>query len=347
MKLNIKNNFISLSKNTIDNIFEWEGVGDYRLEYLNDNAEKQGTKGAHSAVFRLVPENVKIFEEDYGNESVIKILKHPLTDDQRSKVMYNRFQLEIEVLYMAKEENSENIIQIKHDGIYIHENKKKYRYYIMEKADDDLNNFISKNEISATQKVVLCRDILKGIKNLHAMGFCHRDIKPDNILLTTSNQNPIWKIADLGLISKNGREVEFEFQKKIGPANWLSPEAMNKFLCEGTSQEYRFDIKIDSRSDTFQLGQILWFIFNQNAPIGQVEYDDFSHKDRRVFNLIFEMLQHSKLRRNDLANYEQKLSEIEFEYLSKGLIATKSKSHKVASNRRQPSSVKLVRRKKR
>lgn len=322
MRLNIDSKQIisnKLSKNPADNVYVWDGFGEYRLEYLNKEAEEKGSKGGNSVVFRLVS------TEDDEDVFVIKFLKYPLTGSNRG--MNERFQREIDALIEARNHNSENIIQIKHDAIYKHVDGGKtirYRFYIMEKADDDLGAFIPKEEnlLTISQKMSLCKDIIKGIIELHKIGIYHRDIKPDNIFLVSSGGQHVWKIGDLGLLAKRGEDFKFERSKKIGPANWLSPEAMNKWLCEGTSRESFFDINIDDLSDAYQLGAIIWFIFNHNAPIGQLLFNDFLHEDLRVFKVIVGMLQYAKSRRKSLSEYQQSFDQIEHEYLSMGVEAS-------------------------
>ena len=320
MKLSIdKNrNIIRLSDRMADNIYSWEDEGKYRLEYLDEQAEEKRSKGGNSAVFKLVS------TDDEDDIAIVKISRFPLSKKYRG--INDRFEREIAALIKAKEKSYENIIQIKHDGVYLHSEKGlekaiKYRFYIMEKADDDLGSFIPKadNQLTISQKVKLCKDILTGIAELHDMGVYHRDIKPDNIFLVNNDGGRVWKIGDLGLLSKRDEDLKFEKGKKIGPANWLSPEAMNKWLCEGTNRESLFDVKIDESSDTFQLAAVIWFVFNHNAPIGQLSRTDFLHKDYRIFNLVYGMLQHGKTRRNSIQICLNALKEIEDEYLSMGV----------------------------
>lgn len=68
--------------------------------------------------------------------------------------------------------------------------------------------------------------IAYGIKNLDSLGFYHRDIKPDNILIFNDNQ---WRISDLGLVAKRDEDIDRP-NEFIGPKGWISPEAMNKYL---------------------------------------------------------------------------------------------------------------------
>ena len=138
----------------------------------------------------------------------------------------------------------------------------------MEKAESDLTEYLKTTELTIQQRFLICTEILTGIKELHSEDIYHRDIKPDNILFI----NGTWKISDLGLIGF--REDDFkakEIGMKIGPANWMSPEAFNKMYNEGDGylNTYGFDCNLDEKSDIFQLGKLFWFIFQGNVPDGQ------------------------------------------------------------------------------
>ncbi|KAG0248010.1 hypothetical protein BGZ95_008256, partial [Linnemannia exigua] len=77
--------------------------------------------------------------------------------------------------------------------------------------------------------------ICEGIKFLHSIGLVHRDIKPDNILITSSGEI---KIADLGAATTpgaNGRMTGF-----CGTPGYSAPEVKDNIA--------PYDIKVDSVS---------------------------------------------------------------------------------------------------
>ncbi len=283
-----KDGNILLSPNSNHNIIENDGKF-YPVVPLNENFPN--SRGGNSAVFKLIDPN------DEELEYAIKFSKFP---NNRSYVKQNlRFQNEIDALNQAKEEGFENVIEIVFEGT-LEINEESFHYFVMEKADDDLRAFLYREKIALNQKLVLCYEVIKGINQLHSLELYHRDIKPDNIFYVKGK----WKVADLGLASYRNQNIDRK-NEKIGPYGWLSPEVMNKVLCESTDFEKVHYCIIDKFSDIFQLGKLIWFILNGNIPIGQITFEDFIIKKKDIFDLIFKMLQYNRLRRGQLDDYEE------------------------------------------
>lgn len=287
--MNTDKGYITTSRDRKKNFLEHEGKY-YEVKSLYKNPNWRA-KGGNSAVFNLVD------PDDPENEMIIKFSKYNIKSPPNSadiEKRITRFEREIEALEVAKEDSAGNVILILfHSARNIKDGK--YRYYVMEKADSDLTEFLKYNSLSLPQRLLLCTDILSGVKQLHNLGIYHRDIKPDNILMIDST----WKIGDLGL--SDYRDSDFlidEIGEKIGPIGWLSPEAMNKYFNEGNNRDnpYGFDCILDEHSDVFQLGKLFWFIFQGNIPIGQIQRADFKIEDNEIFEVIKAMLAHSKNR---------------------------------------------------
>lgn len=282
-----------------DNFLEYEGQVFY-LKYLSE--EYKISKGGNSSVFILYSK-----EEENNKEYVIKISNYfrptRKTPDHIIR-RHGRFIDEIEVLTELRNKGKENIVTIVfNDELEI--SGKMFPYYVMEKADTDLKDYLlTKKEIDNQEKVKFCINVFMALKELHGEGYYHRDIKPDNIFLfyvsEEEKEKAIWKIGDLGLMAHRDKDYD-DLGEKIGPFGWLSPEAMNKYLTERAG--LGFDCKIDDKSDVFQLGKLFWFIFQSNVPIGQLHFEDFisevEHKEI-IFELIREMLQYSKPKRIDM-----------------------------------------------
>lgn len=288
---NIKNNLINIDGK----------------EYFFNNLSNDGNKGGNSIILKLYSVD-EVNDLDYFDDiepiSILKILKFPFKKNFFKGKTVNdytttqkRFLNEIEALKKCKELKNENVIEIYDYGECLIKNN-NYLFYSMEVAEYDLKSYIEENHetLQFENKVLFCIELLDGISQLDNAIFYHRDIKPDNIFFA----NGKWKLGDLGLV--DGNELHYKFNEEgkfIGPRGWASPEVMNKYLSEKKGFKYKYDCKIDHQSDIFQLGKVFWYIFQYNAPIGNINFDDFQCENERVFWIVRKMLHHSKSRRFD------------------------------------------------
>lgn len=89
--------------------------------------------------------------------------------------------------------------------------------------------------------------IISGIKCLHESGVVHRDVKPNNIMLSSSFQA---KIMDLGVVQIDTKKGEITPPDKfLGTIRNSSPEML-------LGQEYDF------RTDLYSFGTILYFVLH-------------------------------------------------------------------------------------
>ena len=98
----------------------------------------------------------------------------------------------------------------------------------------------------------------RGIAALHRLGIVHRDIKPDNVLLTSDGG---CKLIDLG-VAGLPRLEEFAEDEAPGTPSYMAPE-----LFDGA--------RANDRSDQYALGVTLYRMFTGLYPYGEVE--PFSH----------------------------------------------------------------------
>lgn len=290
-------NEISNNAITIDNI-------DYYAYYVNP--EYKNSKGANSYVFVLYQaQNFTGYESSIPDQ-VIKI-SNKRDYNARISEQNKRFYREIEALEQCKEQNIHHVVTISAFGQLscMSKNKKGedisfvFPFYTMEYASSDLKNYMENNSILFSDKINLCLQIANGLKELKDIGYYHRDLKPDNILMFDDT----WKIGDLGLIAfRNEDDIYDKKNDFIGPKGWLSPEAMNKYL-QSDNNKYKFDCNIDHQSDVFQLGKVFWYILQGNAPIGNICRSDFFDEHDDIYNVLKYMLNHSKKNRPKSIDY--------------------------------------------
>jgi serine/threonine protein kinase len=294
----LENYAIKLSQDKRANILNYADKY-YQIDYL---IEGRYVHGGNGVVFKLT-------DEQEGLDYVVKFLKFPEQqrgNDWKAKKRIQRFEREIEAMYVATDNSLPNVVKIFFHGT-INIEGMDFHYYVMEKCDLTLKEYLTKNgnNLDITQKSILCRKILKGIQGLHEYKIYHRDIKQDNIYFV--GDEPY--IGDLGLSDYRDTDIFInERGELIGPTGWFSPEAINKYLVEKTGNPNGFDCVIDDKSEMFQLGKLFWYIFQGNIPIGHITIDDFISGNNTLFTIISNMLKHSKNTRFDSIQVDNELN---------------------------------------
>ncbi len=127
-------------------------------------------------------------------------------------------------------------------------------YFAMEYIDGETMKSVLKRE--GTMDARRAASIIKQIAD--ALQFAwdkqkltHRDIKPDNIMLTTSNQA---KLADLGLSRRAGEHIEEDDSDEVmGTPQYISPEQLT-------------GAPVDTRSDIYSLGATFYQFVTGRFP---------------------------------------------------------------------------------
>jgi len=92
--------------------------------------------------------------------------------------------------------------------------------------------------------------IAAALEAAHRQGVIHRDIKPQNVLLTADGQV---KVADFGIARATGTESVTRGSEVLGSAGYLSPEQ-----AQGEP--------VDARSDLYSLGVVLYQLLTGRTP---------------------------------------------------------------------------------
>jgi len=264
--------------------------GDFLLKELSPGAGSG--KGKNSCVFRAS-------HPDGGDDLIVKFCCYPDGVQGDSEVRRRqRFLREINALKIVTKKNLGDFLITYYEHGRHKVGPHVFDYYVMEKADCDLSDYLSRSNLSLQQKLVLCRSLLGNLAALHGLGIYHRDLKPDNVFFVGDQ----WKIGDLGFIKHRDDDASIdEPRERIGPTGLMSPEAINKAFANLENEEFLHDCEFDELSDIFLLGGVFWYVLQGNFPTGQISLEDFRiGREDILKSILLPMLQHSKGRRPSL-----------------------------------------------
>ncbi len=113
-----------------------------------------------------------------------------------------------------------------------------------------LAQLLAARRLTLAQADQLGREILRGVSAAHRHGLIHRDLKPDNIMLSVADGVVTPKIADFGLAKLTEGDGPTSVRTRSGAAmgtpSFMAPE------------QIRDASTVDARADVFSLGAILY-----------------------------------------------------------------------------------------
>jgi len=146
-----------------------------------------------------------------------------------------------------------NIIRM-HKEIIVQEdtNGNMRRCLLMELVDGpNLRKHINDRDLSIKEMIEVCKKLCTGLNFLHQHNVVHRDVKPENFLLT--RDLTCVKIVDFGLSKVTGGWRALWDKEGGGTRRYMSPEQLAKK-------------KLDARSDIFSFGITMYELFTGRHP---------------------------------------------------------------------------------
>lgn len=190
-------------------------------------------KGGMAAVYLAI-------QESFGREVALKVLS---PSQARDEEFSKRFLREAQIVSRLVHPN---IVTVYDVGVY-----KGYHYLSMEYVPGkDLKQ--SYQSLSKLDAVRIVREVARALDYAAKLGYVHRDVKPENIMLHENGERVI--LMDFGIARMADTEISVTTTGKvIGTPHYMSPEQTK-------------GLKVDHRSDIYSLGVVFFQLLSSYVP---------------------------------------------------------------------------------
>jgi serine/threonine-protein kinase len=224
-------------------VYDLRQLGDYRI------LRRLGEGGMGSVFLG--------YQEGDNRHVAIKVLPDHLADNQAA---IDRFYREAKSGALL---NHPNIVR----NLAVGQDKATSKHYlVMEFVDGPsaLELLQRQGRLSVGDAVHLILDVARGLEHVHSRNVVHRDIKPDNILVT---QSGIAKLSDLGLAKRTDETSHLTAARQGFGTPYYMPyeQAMNAKYADG-------------RSDIYALGATLYHLLAGEVPFSGANHLEIVEK---------------------------------------------------------------------
>ena len=144
-------------------------------------------------------------------------------------------------------------------------------YFVMELVKGiELNLFCDSRKLTIRQRIELMLPVLNAVQHAHQKAIIHRDLKHSNVLIA-GDDPPVPKVIDFGLAKTLGHQNTLTDKTMfteagciVGTLAYMSPEQADNKL------------DIDTRTDIYSLGVMLYKLLTGDTPLNAVPSDDVS-----------------------------------------------------------------------
>jgi serine/threonine protein kinase/Flp pilus assembly protein TadD len=149
-------------------------------------------------------------------------------------------------------------------------------YFVMELVKGvPITDHCDQNHLPVRERLELFLSVCEAVQHAHQKGIIHRDIKPSNVLVMSHDGKPVVRVIDFGVAKAIGQQltdksVYTQFAQLIGTPLYMSPE-----------QAGESSLDVDTRSDIYSLGVLLYELLTGTTPFDRERLKDASYEEIR------------------------------------------------------------------
>ena len=149
-------------------------------------------------------------------------------------------------------------------------------YFVMELVKGvSITDYCDTEWLRTRDRLDLFIRVCNAVQHAHQKGIIHRDIKPTNVMITLHDGQPVPKVIDFGIAKATSARLTektlfTEYGQLIGTPAYMSPE-----------QAELSGLDIDTRSDIYSLGVLLYELLTGLTPFDAAKLRDAGYEEMR------------------------------------------------------------------